>query len=1415
MISLKSNLSATSVARTLLFWMNQLDSHIREGTPRASLLESIPLLKSATAFLADAAAEGVRFAAKEGALTNATRRALWLKQWGGDIRSKSKLCSIPFSGDFVFGTELDAILERASDKKGDFQRTKLLPKNLPFVPSGIPRSPFGAKEVSSLILSGVVTPVPQDQVKTGFYSPFFLVKKPNGSNRLIINLKALNNFITYSRFHMESEKVEDLRHQVHSFRRKISISIRGAMKVLGLLTACLPSVAWSQNHSRILQSWILSSLNRKSSGLDKRTIISSSVKRDLQWWLQRKNLENGVHWHCLPRLTITTDASSVGWGAVFPSHYAQGLWTPSQSRKPSNYRELRAVWEALRLNTSLLKNQHVHILSDNTTAVSYLRRQGGTRSTTLSSLTRTIFSWAEGNILCISATHLRGTLNREADYLSRREVSPNEWGINQEVFLQLTDLWGVPQIDLFATKENSVCHQYYSLEAGEPKDRLDAFSHQWIEPLSYAFPPIPLIARVLRKILSDQARILDFLQKGLEQGLSTSTLKVQVSALGAFFDCPLAEHRWHPDIQASFPRWHPDSTGVKKSPFHLSAKTPLLARKLHGIFWIIPFSGDFVFGPELDAILERASDKKGDFQRTKLLPKNLPFVPSGIPRSPFGAKIHATLIFYFFLYPLSHLAGSFISHPLRSGHPGSSRSSKDGLLLPLLPGQKTQRVKPANNKLKGLEQLHHLQSFPHGIGKSGRSETSGSLLQKEDFHLNSRSNESSRSPYRLPPIGGLEPKSFPYPTELDSQQFEPKVLRVGQENHYFIFSKKGLTVVVTKEEFGKRGPLALPSTSYNYDRRKQCGLGSGLPFPLRPGSMDTLPIQETIQLPGITGCLGSPKIKYISPKKSACTHIIRQHHGGVLSEKTRRNKVDNSFLPNAHHLLLGRGKYTLHLCNSLERNSEQGGGLPQQEGSLPQRVGHQSGSLPPTDGPVGGSSDRSLRHKRELRMPSILLSGSRGTEGSTGCLQPSMDRTSLLCLPPYSLDCKGPQKNSFRPGKGNTYLPKLAKKELVLLADILGPAATGDTTFTERPSTSGTDSSSRPRKASASSMDPESEFLTSWGLSRAVVATLKASRKKVTFAIYHKIWKKFVTFCGDNPPSQPNPNILQILDFLQKGLEQGLSTSTLKVQVSALGAFFDCPLAEHRWVKRFILASSRIRPQILRRVPTWDLKLVLDALSRPPFEPLDSATIKSLTLKTTLLIAVTTARRLGELQAISIKEPYMRVLSDRIILTLDPGFIPKVASRFHRSQEITLPSFCENPSSSKEASWHLLDVRRIVLAYLQATEPWRIDNNLFIQFQGKNKGKRASKTSIARWLKLAISTCYTMQGKEVPTNLKAHSTRAMSTSWAEKRGASLEQICKAATWASPSTFIKHYRLDLPCSQDLSFGRKVLQAVIPP
>jgi len=49
--------------------------------------------------------------------------------------------------------------------------------------------------------------------------------------------------------------------------------------------------------------------------------------------------------------------------------------------------------------------------------------------------------------------------------------------------------------------------------------------------------------------------------------------------------------------------------------------------------------------------------------------------------------------------------------------------------------------------------------------------------------------------------------------------------------------------------------------------------------------------------------------------------------------------------------------------------------------------------------------------------------------------------------------------------------------------------------------------------------------------------------------------------------------------------------------------------------------------------PQWDLPLVLEALVTEPFEPLELSSLKALSLKTALLLALTSARGVSELAA--------------------------------------------------------------------------------------------------------------------------------------------------------------------------------------
>lgn len=122
--------------------------------------------------------------------------------------------------------------------------------------------------------------------------------------------------------------------------------------------------------------------------------------------------------------------------------------------------------------------------------------------------------------------------------------------------------------------------------------------------------------------------------------------------------------------------------------------------------------------------------------------------------------------------------------------------------------------------------------------------------------------------------------------------------------------------------------------------------------------------------------------------------------------------------------------------------------------------------------------------------------------------------------------------------------------------------------------------------------------------------------------------------------------------------------------------------------------AERILPTARVTTSPWDLSLVLAALTKSPFEPIENISIKFLTLKAAFLVAITTVRRIGEISALVTNHPYTQILDDRIILKPDPAFLLKVVSSFHRNQEILLPSFCEAASSLGVKIFHSLDVRR-------------------------------------------------------------------------------------------------------------------------
>ncbi|XP_073437441.1 uncharacterized protein [Dendrobates tinctorius] len=315
------------------------------------------------------------------------------------------------------------------------------------------------------------------------------------------------------------------------------------------------------------------------------------------------------------------------------------------------------------------------------------------------------------------------------------------------------------------------------------------------------------------------------------------------------------------------------------------------------------------------------------------------------------------------------------------------------------------------------------------------------------------------------------------------------------------------------------------------------------------------------------------------------------------------------------------------------------------------RVDPEQNNLTETGRQVGPPRGGPISLRRECSSGKLLFIEPQGQVPGSGCLHPQVEIPSSLRLPSSPNPCRNPEEDSGRSNPNHPSSSVMAKEELVLSDHGAGGRRTIHPTHGRLPSLTRPPTSPKPPGNEVGGLATEAQILRARGLSEAVIKTLQKSQKPVTIAIYNKIWKRLSLWCLPDLPDPEKPNISRILDFLQRGLELGLKPTTLKVQVSALSSMFDCDLANHRWIRRFMTSATRLHPKKLIAVPTWYLNVVLMGLAQSPFEPLSSCTSQLLTCKVAFLVAITSARRVGELQALSAREPYLTVRDDSIVLS--------------------------------------------------------------------------------------------------------------------------------------------------------------------
>ncbi|XP_041432126.1 uncharacterized protein LOC121397925 isoform X1 [Xenopus laevis] len=586
-----------------------------------------------------------------------------------------------------------------------------------------------------------------------------------------------------------------------------------------------------------------------------------------------------------------------------------------------------------------------------------------------------------------------------------------------------------------------------------------------------------------------------------------------------------------------------------------------------------------------------------------------------------------------------------------------------------------------------------------------------------------------------------------------------------------------------------------------------CRLGSSPTRSLCSGSLGRESIRDPIQCPRDQGDLTSTSgIRESHPRFLSEDQDRQCLSCGICQGPGRNEEQDPSQRDNTNHAV-GSNSSSRPYCSTHSGCSEFMGGLPEPSPFTEGRMGAEAEGFSLDNIYLGLPADRSDGNRSECQASGLLFQSPLSRSSSTGCLLPELEGSICLCVSSNTGNTKSITEDYEYENGSDSNSPRLAQEALVsALETPINCGSVANPTL-QGPPTSGFSETSQSSEFQASGLEIERRILKEYGCSDSVIETLVRARKSNTNSKYHKVWRTFSSWAMSKLLDPLTPSVAVILEFLQEGLQKGLSLSTLKGQVSALSAVLGKRWSKEPLIERFFQGVKRIRPPTRPLFPSWDLPLVLRALSAEPFEPLEQISLWLLTLKTFFLVAITSARRISELQALSVDPPYTIFHEKKVHLRPVLNFLPKVVSKFHINEPIVLPSF-ENLTASQEKDLSL-DVKRCLEIYIKRTESFRKSRMLFIIPAGKRKGEQAAKSTLSSWIVKAISRSYKEQGNSLPKGARAHSARGVAASWAAEAGASSEDICRAATWVTPNTFIRHYRLDVMSFSQAQFGQSIL------
>ena len=120
------------------------------------------------------------------------------------------------------------------------------------------------------------------------------------------------------------ERARAIKEAAKRLLAKPNSTIRELAEVIGKLVAAFQGCLYGPLHYRQLESDKISALKKSQGDYDAPVTLSNLAQQDLHWWIQNiENAKNPIN-HPNPTIILESDASNMGWGAVYQAKSTGG-----------------------------------------------------------------------------------------------------------------------------------------------------------------------------------------------------------------------------------------------------------------------------------------------------------------------------------------------------------------------------------------------------------------------------------------------------------------------------------------------------------------------------------------------------------------------------------------------------------------------------------------------------------------------------------------------------------------------------------------------------------------------------------------------------------------------------------------------------------------------------------------------------------------------------------------------------------------------------------------------------------------------------------------------------------------------------------------------------------------------------------